>query len=1135
MNSQKIDKSGVSKREFADGGEMGSLMRSFDWSKTPLGPVSGWPQSLKTAVDIILTSRYPMFVWWSDELINLYNDPYRVFLGKKHPDALGQSARIVWAEIWDKIGPRTEAVLRRGEATFDEALLLMMDRFGYLEETYFTFSYSPIPNEQGEAGGIFCAVTEETQRIIGARRMALLREVATKVSQCRTPTQVCQGAAQSLATANLDLPFTLLYLVDSTGNNLRLVAETGMNEGNPARPDSINLEVDGHPVWPFKRVMETVEPVLLETLATRFSGLPMGGWNQPPEKAILFPIPQQGQLKPAGVLVAGLSPHREFDADFRGFLDLLVNQIAAGIGNAMAHEEERRRAESLAELDREKTLFFTRVSHEFRTPLTLMLGPLEEAISQAAEHPSDQNRQQLDLVYRNALRLLKLVNTLLDFSRIQAGRLQAIYEPTDLALLTAELTTLFQSAMEKAGLKFRVECNPLPEPAYVDREMWEKIVLNLLSNALKFTFEGEVRLTLRPADGRAELSVSDTGTGIPDSEIPRVFDHFHRVKGARGRSFEGTGIGLSLVRELVKVHGGLVRVESAIGKGSTFTVSIPLGKAHLPQDQVAGSRRELLGVSPSGSYLQEALRWLPASLEVSADSAIAMTPTEKRATSEADRDRILLADDNADMREYVSQLLSPVYEVHTVSNGAEAIAAMRELRPDLVVADIMMPGMDGFEFLQAVRDNPSTRTIPVIFLSARAGEESKVEGFNAGADDYLVKPFSARELLAKVGAHLKLARIRQRAAEPESRLAAIVESSDDAIVSKNLSGIIQSWNAAASRLFGYAPEEIIGQSILVLIPPELHAEEAGIMAKLAAGQRIEHYETQRMHKNGQRLDLSLTISPVRDASGQVVGASKIARDISERKKTAEALRVGEQLASVGRMAATMAHEINNPLEAVVNLLYLAASDPSLPEASRRYLWAADQELTRVAHITKQTLGFYRESTTPQVTRVSEIFDSLLLLYAAKIRNKKLQVEISVPDDMEITVVRGELRQVLANLLQNSIDAVPPGGEIDVRVTRRHREPGHEDMIQITIADNGSGIEEVDRGRIFEPFFTTKKDVGTGLGLWVCKGIVQRHGGRIRLRSSTTAGRSGTVFSVFLPVGGTESQPRASESALENVV
>ncbi len=398
-----------------------------------------------------------------------------------------------------------------------------------------------------------------------------------------------------------------------------------------------------------------------------------------------------------------------------------------------------------------------------------------------------------------------------------------------------------------------------------------------------------------------------------------------------------------------------------------------------------------------------------------------------------------------------------------------------------------------------------------------------------------MKPFTAGELIARVSAHLNLARVRRGGAERESQLAAIVESSDDAIISKDLNGIIQSWNASAGRMFGYAAEEAIGQSILLLIPPELHAEEAEIMAKLAAGQRIDHYETQRLRKDGQLIDVSLTISPVRDAAGRVVGASKIARDISERKKTEEALRVGERLASVGRMAATMAHEINNPLEAAVNLLYLAANQPSLPEAAQRYLWAADQELTRVAHITKQTLGFYRESATPQVTRLSEIFDGLLLLYDAKIRNKHLRVNMSVPDGMEITVVRGELRQVLANLLQNSIEAVPPGGDIRIRATMRRGRWSKADAVQITISDNGNGIARADQSRIFEPFFTTKKDVGTGLGLWVCKGIVERHGGSIRLRSRTTAGNSGTVFSVFLPASGPAPQQTSSETTMENTV
>ncbi len=1135
MKSPEIDRSVISKEVFAGGGEMGSLMRAFDWSRTPLGPVSSWPQSLKTAVRIILTSRYAMFVWWGEELVNLYNDPYRVFLGKKHPAALGQSAQTVWSEIWGQIGPRTDAVLRRGEATFDESLLLLMDRFDYLEETYFTFSYSPLPDDQGEVRGIFCAVTEVTQQIVGARRLALLREVATKVSPCRTPEQVCQAAAGCMASANLDLPFASLYLDDSSGKRLRLAAQTGIDAGSAACPEIVDLDAEGNSGWPFRNAMGATEPVLVNDIASRFPELPTGGWSKPPERAILFPIPQQGQLKPAGVLLAGLNPHREFDADFRGFLGLLVNQIASGIGNAVAHEEARRRADALADIDREKTLFFTNISHEFRTPLTLMLGPLEAAILQARVHPSEQNPEQLALVHRNALRLLKLVNTLLDFSRIEARRLQAVHEPTDLAAVTAELASVFRSAMEKAGLEFRVQCDPLPEPVYVDRDMWEKIVLNLLSNAFKFTFEGEVSVTLKAVDGEVQLSVSDTGGGIPQHEVPRVFERFHRVKGAKGRTFEGTGIGLSLVQELAKLHNGSVRVVSALGKGSTFTVSIPRGKAHLTHDQLDRIRTESLTALRADSYVQEALQWLPQASGGSIDLPAATVPIKKDAPSKPARELILLADDNGDMRGYLRRLLSESYDVHAVSSGEEALAATRELRPNLVLADIMMSGLDGFGILQAIRNDPSIRMTPVILLSARAGEESTVEGLQAGADDYLVKPFTARELVARVSAHLNLARIRRGVAERESQLAAIVESSDDAIVSKDLNGIIQSWNASASRMFGYAPKEIIGQSILMLIPQELHSEEVGIMAKLTAGQRIDHYETQRLRKDGQRVDVSLTISPVRDALGRVVGASKIARDISERRKTEEALRTAEKLASVGRMAATMAHEINNPLEAVVNLLYLAANHPSLPEGPRQYLRAADEELARVAHITRQTLGFYRESATAQATRISQIFDGLLLVYGTKIRNKNLHVDIAVPEGMEVTVFRGELRQVLANLLQNSIEAARTGGHIRIRATKRHRRSKGEDAVQITIADDGKGIPEAGRSRIFEPFFTTKKDIGTGLGLWVCKGIVERHGGSIRVRSRTDEGSSGTVFSIFLPVTGSAFQDLASESALENAV
>ena len=421
-------------------------------------------------------------------------------------------------------------------------------------------------------------------------------------------------------------------------------------------------------------------------------------------------------------------------------------------------EEERRRAEALAEIDRAKTAFFSNVSHEFRTPLTLILGPLEDALAETEERGQ---RTRLELLYRNARRLQKLVNTLLDFSRIEAGRLQASYEPTDLASFTAELASVFRSAVERAGMRLVVDCSPLTEPVYVDRDLYEKIVLNLLSNAFKFTLEGTITVTLRDAGTTVELSVTDTGTGIADDQLPHIFERFHRIEGAPARTHEGTGIGLALVQELAKLHGGSVGVRSVAGEGSTFAVTIPKGSAHLPSQRIGATPQLATTALVAGHYVEEALRWLPDGVVAPAvvDSMTAADVRRAQAAS-GHHPRIVWADDNADMREYVSRLLGPFYDVEAVSDGEAALAAVRRRSPDLVLADVMMPRLDGFGLLRAVRADVQTRSIPVILLSARAGEESRVEGMEAGADDYLVKPFSARELLARVDAHLRMARLR---------------------------------------------------------------------------------------------------------------------------------------------------------------------------------------------------------------------------------------------------------------------------------------------------------------------------------------------------------------------------------------
>jgi signal transduction histidine kinase len=598
-----------------------------------------------------------------------------------------------------------------------------------------------------------------------------LKTLREMVVEARTTNEAARLCAEILGRNQRDIPFALVYLSDSAGTNLRLAGQAGLEPGTSASPLTVAMADPNAVGWPLVRVAGHGLAETVGDLADRFGCLPREPWDEPAHQAMLLPIGHPGAERPAGVLVLGISPRRAFDDDYRGFFDLVAGHVAIAVSNARAHEEERERAEKLAELDRMKTAFFSNVSHEFRTPLTLILGPLEDALSDSA---GVLRGESLQAVHRSALRLLSLVNSLLDFSRIEADRLTSSFEPTDLPVLTAGLAGSFQSLLESAGLKLVVECPPLTEPVYVDRSQWEKIVLNLISNAFKFTFEGEIAVRLHAGDGQIELSVSDTGTGILAEELPKIFDRFHRVEGARGRSFEGTGIGLALVQELVKQHGGEIRVESVVGKGSTFVVTLPTGTEHLPKDRISPEVRLEAQTAGAGPHLLEAAHWLkdvtfaPAgatSLEIANPIGFAA------ASISTSRARILVADDNADMREYLVRLLASRWVVDAVLDGQAALESALERPPDLVLSDVMMPRMDGVALLQALRADPRTSTVPVVLLSARAGEEAVLAGLETGADDYLVKPFSARELITRVATHLEMARVRRVATDVANELA----------------------------------------------------------------------------------------------------------------------------------------------------------------------------------------------------------------------------------------------------------------------------------------------------------------------------------------------------------------------------
>jgi PAS domain S-box-containing protein len=823
------------------GGEMGERIRSFDWSQTPLGPVESWSPALLTMVRIMLANRFPLLLWWGPQYISIYNDAYIPVLGEKHPWALGQPVRECWKEIWHILQPLIDTPFKGGPATWDDDIFLEINRHGFVEETHFTIAYSPVPDESMESGigGVLATVHEITEKVIGERRIVALRDLGAHVGEARTAEEACRIAAETLAGHDKDIPFALLYLIETGGIEAHLAGAAGVPMGEEISPRTVDLSETQDSRWPLATVRQTEVMQVVERLEERFSSVPPGPWSDRPSTAVVMPIPSNKAHEPVGLLIVGVNARLKFDQHYKDFLELVRTQVATAIANARAYEEERRRAEALAEIDRAKTAFFSNVSHEFRTPLTLMLGPLEDTLADA-EGLSPVNRERLDMVHRNALRQLRLVNTLLDFARIEAGRIEANYEPTDLASYTAELASVFRSAIEHAGLKLIVNCRPLSEPVHVDREMWEKIVLNLISNAFKFTFDGEIEVSLRQRDDMVELAVRDTGVGIPADELPHMFERFHRVRGMQSRTQEGTGIGLALVQELIRLHGGQIDVTSLEKNGTTFTVSIPMGTAHLSAHRigatpsVAAVTSVALGAEP---YVQEALSWLPEndlplSIESLASDQLSFDNGNEGRMTPSEKSRILLADDNTDMRRYIHRLLvQNNYLVESVADGLAALEAARAHPPALVLTDVMMPGLDGFGLLRELRADQATATIPVIMLSARAGEEARVEGMEAGADDYLVKPFSARELVARIRAHLEIARIRNEAEKAinyrSAQFETLVNQAPIGVYLVDADFRIREVNPLARPFFGNIPN-LIGRDfdeVMHILLPSDHTDE----------------------------------------------------------------------------------------------------------------------------------------------------------------------------------------------------------------------------------------------------------------------------------------------------------------------
>jgi len=1107
----------------AGGGEMGARMRALDWSKTPLGAPEQWPQSLKTIVRVMLDSRYAMWMLWGPELTFFCNDAYLPTVGIKGTWVLGARSDKVWEEIWPDIGPRIALVLKRGQATWDEGLLLFLERSGFPEETYHTFSYSPVYNDDSRIAGMLCVVTEVTDRVIGERRLRVLRDLAARAVGVEGVEDSCRRLCEVLSQYPLDTPFAALYLTDGDRRQARCVARSGDFDA-PGLPAEFAF---ADSPWPLARLMNTEAPQELDQLPNIGISIPAGPWPDPVQRALLLPLKGSGQKGLAGFLIVGTSPRRPLDDAYRSFLSLVAGQMATAIADAQAFEAQRQRAEALAEIDRAKTTFFSNVSHEFRTPLTLMLGPVEETIADPRV-PQDA-RERLQLAQRNSLRLLKLVNSLLDFSRIEAGRVQASYEDTDLAAFTRDLASTFRSAIERAGLLFEVECEDLGEPVCIDREMWEKIVLNLLSNAFKFTLEGLIAVRLRRDGEQAVLEVADTGVGVPAHELPRLFERFHRVEGTQARTHEGSGIGLALVQELVKLHAATIEVTSVPGEGTAFVVRIPFGNAHLPADRIKAQRSasKVLGAQ---AFVQEALRWLP---DASAAAASDMTAISEAAVAVPDQRfaatfgaRIILADDNADMRAYVSELLAPIYAVEAVADGEQVLVAARRQRPDLIISDVMMPRLDGFGLLTALRNDASLRSVPIVLLSARAGEDARIEGLDKGADDYLTKPFSARELVARVGALLELGAMRRQAEEALRRRTAQFET----LLNEAPLGVflvdadlrILEVNPTALAGFGDIPD-LVGRDfgeVLHIQWPRQYADEVVRLFRHTLTTGEPYLEPEHVE---QRLDRGVVeyyewqINRITLPDGRY-GVVCYFRDISVHVQARSALLAADR--QKDEFLAMLAHELRNPLAPLRNaseLLGMTAGDEPRTHFSVEVIKRQVTQLTRLVDdlldVSRITQG--RIELTRGPLELGAVIAQAMEAVEPLLRDKGHRVSVvSGGRPLHVNGDNARLVQCVSNVLTNAAKYTDRHGEIRV-----HSYADGASAV-IEVSDNGMGIPTELLPRIFDLFVQGDRALdrsqgGLGIGLSVVRRLVEMHGGQVVARSAG-AGK-GSSFAIRLPL------------------
>lgn len=1084
---------------------MAHAVRNTDWSVTPFGPVKEWPQSLKSALSICIGCSFPIAIYWGEELALVYNDDWSPILGAKHPWALGRAAREVWPEIWDTIGPLFSQVTGSGEAIRSTDQLLAMNRHGFTEECYFDYTFSPIRGQGDKVEGIFNAVVETTFRVISERRTKLLRDLNEALGACTTLDDVWNRATSALRTSPHDAPLFAIYQADGDGLFQRV-------DSHPSSALAPVHEEDGFGMphgWIERGLAEVT---VIDSVEVALGQLVCEPWPEPCHQAVLLPVAGLQTDQAEAVLNVCVSPRLRLDSEYLAFIERIALALSSAVIRVRTLEQERARTRQLTELDRAKTVFFSNISHEFRTPLTLMLGPLTDLLQDAAMPANLQ--AQARIAERNAVRLSKLVNALLEFSRIEAGRQKARFTRVDLRALTGEYASAFESAMVRADLGYDIILPEQEVPAYVDVDMWERVVLNLVSNALKFTLHGRIQVKLHAGKDRVYLEVRDSGVGIATDQLPRLFERFHRIEGSGGRTHEGSGIGLALIHELVRLHGGTILVDSQPGVGSTFTVSLPLGRDHLPAEQVDDDPPAASRTLQADSYVREAMAWMEPAAASTSPSPSADVPVAIGARYAGTYGaRVVVADDNLDMQQYLQRLLSPYYTVELVVDGLEALKAMKRERPALVVSDVMMPRMDGFELLATMRSEEQLRSIPVILLSARAGEEARIEGLHAGADDYLVKPFTARELLARVGALIALDRMR-RSAEEQLRLGLAEAQLFTWEIDLRTQTISMSDNA---RFVFEDPPRTTDEGGQLIHPADRERHQSVIDEAIKTKGRFKD-EIRVVGRDAAVRWLEVRGKAMTDAAGAPTALSGISFDITERKELENSLRLADRRKD--EFLAMLAHELRNPLAPIRNAGELLLRFGPTDDRMRRAVEIVNRQAKQLARLVDDLLDVSRITRGRVELHLAPIDLSSIVSPAVeavegmlKDKGQRLTVVPSL-EPLPVQADAARLQQCLVNLLTNACKYTEHSGHVEVSVSRE----GNDGVIRVR--DTGDGIAKELLPDVFELFVQAKRTLdrsqgGLGIGLSVVKALVELHGGQVRASSEGLG--HGSTFEMRLPL------------------